>query len=104
MQKCSAEVVVAREIFAFLLGVDPKVTDRPTPLINDNLIAVRLSHDDCSAKGAKAVVRHRAILRELVEDKVLITAFVNSGANMADCFTKPMPAAHFHYWRRFLVT
>ena len=100
---CSLEVMFAREVKAFLIGVDLKSTNRATPVCTDNRAVCMLSDGDGTTKRMKHTVRELAMLKELVDAKSILMAWLPTNHCLADVLTKPMANIQFHSWRRLLV-
>ncbi|KAL1500210.1 hypothetical protein AB1Y20_012879 [Prymnesium parvum] len=82
------------------LGFPP---DGPTSLSTDNTAAQKLSYNPEHHERVKHIDRRHFYIRDLVEDHVLTVPFVATAANMADIFTKPLPAASFFPLRNAIM-
>ena len=75
------------------LGVD---VGQATKLYVDNQGAIDLSYNPEHHQRSKHIDRRHFFVRELVESGELVVPFVNSADNIADLFTKPLPASKFY--------
>ena len=58
----------------------------------DNTATVDLAYNPEFHNRTKHIDRRHFYVRELVEDHVIQVKYVNSSDNLADFFTKPLPA------------
>eukprot|EP00965_Chrysotila_dentata_P164434 5429220-Pleurochrysis_carterae.AAC.1 len=101
LSSCEAEIVAAseaakeaiylRSLFAEL-GVP---THQPTALHMDNMSAIDLAYNPEHHARTKHIDRRHFFVRERVESLEITVPFVQSAANMADFFTKPLPPKSF---------
>ena len=61
----------------------------------DNRAAIDSSYNPENHARTKHIDRRHYFIRELVEDGKIVVPFVSSAENLADFFTKPLPAAKF---------
>ena len=61
----------------------------------DNKAAIDLAYNPEHHQKTKHIARRHFYVRELVEDKTINVPFVQSADNLADFFTKPLPARSF---------
>ena len=73
------------------------------PIFCDNRAAVLLSESDISTKKLRHVATQIAFLRELVNSEDIALIHVSTAGQVADIFTKPLPAATFHELRAHLT-
>ena len=78
------------------LGFPP---DEPTELGLDNQAAIAISYNPEHHTRCKHVDRRHFFVRECVENKQLRVPYVNTLDNLADFFTKPLPAKQFFAMR-----
>ena len=75
----------------------------PTFVFSDNMAAVQLADNNTSSKRLKHVATRIAFLREVRDQGAIALYHISGVGQIADIFTKPLPAATFHEHRRFLV-
>ena len=106
---CHAEIIAASEAakeakfyreFADELGF--KQT-KPTEMYVDNTATVDLAYNPEFHNRTKHIDRRHFYVRELVEDHVIQVKYVNSSDNLADFFTKPLPAKSFFKLRDIIM-
>ena len=109
LSSCEAEVVALSEAaeegvylrrFLADLGFG---SDPPTAVATDNTGAKALSYNPEHHEKVKHVERRHFYVRELVEDGLLTVPYVATTSNMADFFTKPLPAAQFYSLRNRIM-
>ena len=109
LSSCEAEVVALSEAakegvylrrFLADLGFG---SDPPTSVATDNTGAKALSYNPEHHERVKHVERRHFYVRELVEDGLLTVPYVATTSNMADFFTKPLPAAQFYSLRNRIM-
>ena len=76
---------------------------RPLPLATDNTAARNLSYNPEYHERTKHIARRHFYVRELVEDHTLRVPFVRSHDNLADFFTKHLPAKPFFALRKAIM-
>ena len=74
-------------------------SDEPTDLFLDNKSAIDVAHNPEHHGRMKHVQRRHFFVRELVEDHVIRVPYVSTDDNLADFFTKCLPAARFFQLR-----
>ena len=74
-----------------------------SPIFCDNRATILLSDSGISIKKLRHVATHIAFLRELVTSEDIMLLHISSKGQIADIFTKPLPAATFHDLRMFLT-
>ena len=109
LSSCEAEIVAAslaateaihlKEFFGEL-GV---AHDAPVELGVDNQSAIAISYNPEHHARMKHVERRHFFVRECVEDHKIRVPFVRSVDNLADFFTKPLPAKQFFAMRDRLM-
>ena len=67
----------------------------PVPVAVDNTAARNLAYNPQHHERTKHIDRRHFFVRELVEDGRITVPFVRSADNLADFFTKPLPASQF---------
>ena len=97
--KATCAILPLKQVKAFLVGDD----DVPVILLVDNMAAVQLSENNTSSKRLKHIATRIAFLREAVEDKKIQLHHIKTIGQIADIFTKPLPAAQFHYLRQLVM-
>ena len=93
-------IVSVRPVMNFIQGRELK---EPTILFCDNIAAVLLSENNTSSRRLKHIATRIAYLRESVKDGQVQMHHIATNGNIADLFTKPLGATHFHYLRRLLM-
>ena len=86
---CPAKEAVAEGDFAAELGAHD---GSPLELFVDNKAAIDLAYNPEHHQKTKHIARRHFYVRELVEDLKLTVPFVASADNLADFFTKALPA------------
>ena len=75
---------------------NPTLSDgAPLELYEDNKGARDLAYNPEHHSRTKHIDRRHFYVRELVEEKTINVPFVQSADNLADFFTKPLPARSF---------
>ena len=82
------------------LGLD---SETPPDLFIDNRSAIDVAYNPQHHGRMKHVERRHFFIRELVEDHRIRCPFVNSVDNLADFFTKPLPASVFFPMRDHIM-
>ena len=77
--------------------------DKATPLATDNKAARDLSYNPEHHKRTKHVERRHFFVRECVEDLKITVPLVKTTENLADFFTKPLPAKTFFTMRNIIM-
>ena len=106
LSSCEAEIMAASEaaketiyLSTFLkeLGMFPE--DKPAQLAVDNSAARDLAYNPQHHDRTKHIARRHFFIREMVEDGRLSVPYVRTTDNLADFFTKPLPASVFFAMR-----
>ena len=79
-------------------------TSGASPIFCDNRAAVLLSESDISTKKLRHVATNIAFLRELVNSEDIALIHISTAGQIADIFTKPLPAATFHMLRAMMTS
>ena len=74
----------------------------PTPLLTDNEAALTLTKDPRFHARAKHINTKWHYIRECHENNDIHVLYVPTKDNIADIFTKPLPAPAFHHLRSYL--
>ena len=102
LSSCKAEIVAASEAakeaihlrrLAHELGLSE--TDDPVDLSVDNKSAIEVAYNPEHHGRMKHVERRHFFVRECVENHQVRVPFVSTVDNLADFFTKPLPARVF---------
>ena len=96
----AAKEAVALSRLAVELGMG---ADEPTDLFVDNKSAIDVAYNPEHYGRMKHVARRHFFVRELVEDHVIRVPYVNTDRNLADFFTKCMPASRFFHLRDHIM-
>ncbi|QRW21879.1 Copia-like polyprotein/retrotransposon [Rhizoctonia solani] len=73
------------------------VADTPTLIVSDNLAALALSEESQFHGQSKHIdIRHH-FMRDLIEKRKVATLYVPTKENLANAFTKALPAPQFSY-------
>jgi len=105
---CHAEIIATSEAKEakfyreFLNELGFKQTS-PTKLLVDNTATIDLAYNPEFHNRTKHIDRRHFYVRELVEDHVIQVQYVNSSDNLADFFTKPLPAKTFFKLRDIIM-
>ena len=75
----------------------------PLALSVDNTAARNLAYNPEHHERSKHIDRRHFYVRELVEEGRIVVPFVKSADNIADFFTKPMPADKFFAFRKVIM-
>ena len=78
-------------------------SEPPTAVATDNTGAKSPAYNPEHHERVKHVERRHFYVRELVEDGLLTVPYVHTASNMADFFTKPLPAAQFFALRNRIM-
>ncbi|KAF8749245.1 Reverse transcriptase (RNA-dependent DNA polymerase) [Rhizoctonia solani] len=77
--------------------------DAPTLILSDNLAALTLSVESQFHGRSKHIdIRHH-FMRDIIEKRKVTTLYVPSNENLADAFTKALPAPQFRYLMRSIM-
>ena len=105
LSSCEAEIMAGSEAakeaiylsnFLSELGFGPT---SPVELALDNRAAIDLSYNPEHHPKTKHIARRHFFIRECVEEGRLRVPYVATTENMADFFTKPLPAKTFFFMR-----
>jgi len=75
--------------------IDSTTLGDPTPLLTDNESALALAKDPRFHARAKHINTRCHYIRECIDDSNIYLSYVNTSDNIADIFTKPLPAPTF---------
>ena len=102
LSSCEAEIVAASEaakeaayLRNFFDELGENASARPLQLSVDNNAARNLAYNPELHERTKHIDRRHFYIRELVEEGRIVVPFVRSADNLADFFTKSLPAAQF---------
>ena len=87
---------------AFLLELG-EGSDDPISLSVDNTAARDLAYNPQHHERTKHIARRHFFIREMVENGQIVVPFVRSADNLADFFTKPLPASVFFPMRNRIM-
>ena len=93
----AAKEAVYLGVFLKELGILPK--DQPAHLAVDNTAARDLAYNPQHHDRTKHIARRHFFIREMVESGRLVVPYVRTVDNLADFFTKPLPASVFFAMR-----
>lgn len=106
---CKAEYMAAFEsaqeciwLRALLKAIGHDVTQAPTTMLCDNNAAINLSEDPLLHARVKHVDIKYHFLRERVQSKEIAIQYIHTKNNVADIFTKALPAPLFNRLRSML--
>ena len=106
LSSCEAEIVAASEAAKEAVFLDRLCSElgfkhgsEPIQLFCDNKAAIDSSYNPENHARTKHIDRRHYFIRELVEDGKIVVPFVSSADNLADFFTKPLPASRFFVLR-----
>ena len=97
--EAAKDVVYLRKLVKGLGDDEPG----PTPLATDSQSARDVSYNPEHHDRMKHVQRRHFFVRDMVETFELEVPFVRTNDNLADFFTKPLPAAKFHALRKQIM-
>ena len=105
---CEAEYVAASEstkeaiwIRSLLEGINFKQVE-PTTINCDNNSAINLSEDPSLHSRVKHIDIRYHFIRERVQSNEINVSYINTNDNIADVFTKALPAPTFQRLRGFM--
>ena len=78
-------------------------TDEAIKLGVDNTAARDLAYNPQHHERTKHIARRHFFIREMVENGQIVVPFVRSADNLADFFTKPLPACVFFPMRNRIM-
>ena len=109
LSSCEAEIMAASDaakeavyLGAFLLELG-EGSDDPISLSVDNTAARDLAYNPQHHERTKHIARRHFFIREMVENGQIVVPFVRSADNLADFFTKPLPASVFFPMRNRIM-
>ncbi|QRW23943.1 Retrotransposable element Tf2 protein [Rhizoctonia solani] len=77
--------------------------DAPTLILSDNLAALTLSVESQFHGQSKHINIQHHFMRDIIEKRKVTTLYVPSNENLADAFTKALPAPQFRYLMRSIM-
>ncbi|KAF8675606.1 GAG-pre-integrase domain [Rhizoctonia solani] len=77
--------------------------DAPTLILSDNLAALTLSVESQFHGQSKHIDIQHHFMRNIIEKRKVTTLYVPSNKNLADAFTKALPAPQFRYLMRSIM-
>jgi hypothetical protein len=109
LSSCEAEIIALSEaakdvvyLRKFVSGLGQS-TSAPTSLSSDSKSARDVSYNPEHHDRMKHVQRRHFFIRDMVEELEIEVPFVRTDDNIADFFTKPLPAAKFYAMRRIIM-
>jgi hypothetical protein len=110
LSSCEAELVALSEatkdvVYSrkFVTGLDKSAIRGPTDLRTDNTAARHVSYNPELHDRMKHVARRHFFVRDMVENFEINVPFVPTKENVADFFTKSLPAPAFFAFRKILM-
>ena len=109
LSSCEAEIIAASEAAKEAVYLDNLLTelgfgsDNPVSLSVDNTGARNLAYNPEHHQRTKHIDRRHFFIRECVENHRIRVPFVSTVDNLADFFTKPLPAKTFFAMRDKLM-
>jgi hypothetical protein len=109
LSSCEAEIVAASDAAkeaVYLRNFFEELGEgdgSPISLSIDNTAARNLAYNPEHHERTKHIDRRHFFIRELVEEGRITVPFVRSTDNIADFFTKPLPATTFHRFRDVIM-
>jgi hypothetical protein len=101
LSEATKDVVYSRK---FVAGLDKTAVRGPTDLRTDNTAARHVSYNPELHDRMKHVSRRHFFVRDMVENFEINVPFVPTKENVADFFTKSLPAPAFFASRKTLPT
>ena len=101
LSSCEAEIVAASEASTEAIHLDrlarefDQMSEKPLSLATDNKAAQDVSYNPEHHTKMKHVERRHFFVRECVEEHKLRVPYVSTDKNLADFFTKALPASKF---------
>lgn len=83
-------------------GIGYNITMKPTPIFCDNNVAIKLSEDPTLHFHVKHIDIKYHFLYKCVQSNKISIQYVNTKYNVADLFTKALPASCFTKLRALL--
>ena len=109
LSTCEAEIMAASEAakeaihLRTLYNELARCEAKPTRLHLDCEAAIDTAYNPQHHSKLKHVERRHFFIRQVVEDHQLIVPYVESDRNIADFFTKPLPARKFFQLRKVIM-
>ena len=110
LSSCEAEIVALSEATKDMVylrrlvdGIAPGSIDGPSDLHTDNMGARDTSYNPIGHDRMKHVERRHYFVRDMVEAFEINVPFVRTLDNIADFFTKPLPAKTFFAMRKIIM-
>jgi hypothetical protein len=100
LSEATKDVVYSRK---FVAGLDKTAVRGPTDLRTDNTAARHVSYNPELHDRMKHVSRRHFFVRDMVENFEINVPFVPTKENVADFFTKSLPAPAFFAFRKILM-
>jgi hypothetical protein len=100
LSEATKDVVYSRK---FVAGLDKSAVRGPTDLRTDNTAARHVSYNPELHDRMKHVARRHFFVRDMVENFEINVPFVPTKENVADFFTKSLPAPAFFAFRKILM-
>ena len=101
LSSCEAEIMAASDAAKEAVYLQNLLTELgfgskdPVPVAVDNTAARNLAYNPQHHERTEHIDRRHFFVRELVEEGRITVPFVRSADNLADFFTKPLPASQF---------
>ena len=109
LSSCEAEIMALSEASKEAVYLTDFISELGFPasstvsLATDNKGARDLAYNPEHHEKVKHIERRHFYIRELVEEQRLVVPYVNTVDNMADFFTKALPAASFYSFRNKIM-
>ena len=111
LSSCEAEIMAGSEAAKEAVSLDKlarelgitEATAPPVDLFMDNKAAIDIAYNPEHHSRMKHVERRHFFIRELVENLRIRVPFVSTTENLADFFTKPLPARNFFPLRDIIM-
>ena len=110
LSSCESEIYAlseaAKDMVYFrklVRGLEPSTSPRPSLLRCDNKAARDLAYNPEHHNKTKHIARRHFFVRDMVESFELSVPFVRTADNIADFFTKPLPATKFLEMRKRIM-
>ena len=101
LSSCEAEIIAASEaakeaLYLKRFAEELNMTDgNPLALHGDNQGSIDLAYNPEHHARTKHIDRRHFFIREAVENNEIVVPYVQTDSNLADFFTKPLPAKKF---------
>ena len=99
-ESATMQLITLRDVLSFIRNHEPT---GPSPLLCDNKAATQLSQNEVGTKGMKHIQRRITWLKEVIAERKMQMYFLSGERQLADIFTKPLPATRFHMLRRAMI-